>query len=193
MPKRAAFKLFNRARDFDRQTKESGKHGGAIGHTPLKVLHTIIFDFMNFKTGRLDPSIKAIADKANVCPRVVASAIGRLRDLGILDWVRRCDEGWTDGRYWRRQLTNAYCLFQVGWKGYTPPSEPPAPRKGTWGEPARMPNVIDAAIAAGREHGAKAQVQALRLGLYGVPNDDTARLNAALASLGTRIADSGKK
>src|SRR5664279_2823337 len=84
MPKKAAIKLWHRARDFDRQTKEPGKHGGTVGHNAMLVLETLIFDFVNFKTGRLDPSYKAIARAANVCERAVASAIERLRDLGIL-------------------------------------------------------------------------------------------------------------
>jgi hypothetical protein len=38
------------------------------------VLHTLIFDFMNYTTGRLDPSYAAIATKAGVCARTVATA-----------------------------------------------------------------------------------------------------------------------
>ena len=55
LPKKVAMRLWQYAREFDRQTKEKGCHGGAIGHTALQVLHSLIFDFLNFSTGRLDP------------------------------------------------------------------------------------------------------------------------------------------
>ncbi len=75
MPKRAAVKLWHRARGFDRATHEPGRHGGAVGHAALQVLHALIFDFLNHRTGRLDPSYTAIAGKAGVCVRTVASAL----------------------------------------------------------------------------------------------------------------------
>jgi hypothetical protein len=31
--------------------------------------------------------------------RTVASALQRLRELGILNWVRRCAKSWRDGRF----------------------------------------------------------------------------------------------
>ena len=72
MPKKAAVRLWHRARDFDRGTHQPGHHGGAVGHTGLAVLHALIFDFLNHRTGRLDPSYAAIAAKAGVCVRTVA-------------------------------------------------------------------------------------------------------------------------
>src|SRR4051794_36248082 len=98
LPKREALKLWHRARDFDRQTKEKGCHGGAVGHMGLQVLNTLIFDFLNYSSGRLDPSYAAIARKANVCERTVADALKRLGDLRIITWIRRCSEGWVNGR-----------------------------------------------------------------------------------------------
>ena len=43
--------------------------GGALGNSALQVLHALIFDFLNYRSGRLDPSYAAIAHKANVCER----------------------------------------------------------------------------------------------------------------------------
>ena len=111
MPKKAATQLWHRARDFDRQTKRKDHHGGAVGHAALQVLHTLIFDFLNYRSGRLDPSYAAIARKANVCERTVATALKRLRELGILNWVRRCAESWRDGRFVLEQETNAYAVL----------------------------------------------------------------------------------
>ena len=76
----------------DRQTHEPGRHGGAVGRTALAVLHSLVFDFLNHRTGRLDPSYAAIARKAGVCVRAVSDALKKLRELGLLHRIRRCVE-----------------------------------------------------------------------------------------------------
>jgi len=157
MPKKAAVKLWHRARDFDRKTRgdqAKGHHGGAIGHASLQVLHALIFDFLNFRTGRLDPGCAAIARAANVCERTVAAAIKRLRELGILNWVRRCAESWREGRFVLEQKTNAYAVLPATqWHGYRPPQDPPAPAAGTWGDHPPLPSALDQAMAARRTGG----------------------------------------
>jgi hypothetical protein len=131
MPKKAAVRLWHRARDFDRGTHQPGRHGGAVGPTALAVLHALIFDFLNFRLGRLDPSYAAIARASGVCVRTVATALQRLRELGILAWIRRCAESWRDGRFVLEQETNAYAVLpESQWRGYRPPAEPPAPAPG---------------------------------------------------------------
>ena len=102
----------------------------------------MLFDFLNHRTGRLDPSYAAIAAKAGVCVRTVATAQQRLKALGILNWVRRCAESWQDGRFVLEQETNAYAVLpERHWRGYRPPQEPPAPAQGTlpWGDPPPCP------------------------------------------------------
>ncbi len=136
LSKKAAVRLWHRARDFDRQTRRPGRHGGAVGHAALQVLHALIFDFLNYASGRLDPSYAAIARAANVSERTVASALKRLRAVGILDWSRRCswarEEG---GRFVLRQETNAYAVLPPSqWRGYRGPPEAPPPKPGTWGD-----------------------------------------------------------
>jgi hypothetical protein len=175
MPKKAAVRLWHRARDFDRGTHQPGRHGGDVGPTALAVLHALIFDFLNYRTGQLDPSYAAIARKAGVCVRTVASALKRLRELGILAWVRRCAESWRDGRFVLEQETNAYAVLpETGWRGYRAPLEAPAPAPGTWGEPMPMPSAL--ALAA-LETDLKGTVAVLASD----PKDGLAR---ALASLG---------
>ena len=148
LPKKAAVKLWHRARDFDRQTRKRECHGGAVGHTALQVLHTLIFDFLNFRSGRLDPSYAAIARKANVCERSVATAIKRLKELGILNWVRRCAEKWADGRYVLEQETNAYAVLPSSqWRGYKEPPEAQPPASGTWGDHPPLPSLLAQATA----------------------------------------------
>jgi hypothetical protein len=180
MPKKAAVRLWHRAREFDRSTHQAGRHGGAVGHTALQVLHALIFDFLNYASGRLDPSYAAIARAANVCVRTVATALKRLRELGILNWVRRCAESWRDGRFMLAQETNAYAVLPpTQWRGYRAPQEPPAaPLPGTWGDPTPMPSLLAQAALEGQQSGS------LRTKVGILESDPRNGLAAALASLG---------
>ena len=174
-PKKQAIRLWHRAREFDRGTHQPGKHGGAVGPTALAVLHSLVFDFLNFRTDRLDPSYAAIAHKAGVCVRTVATALQRLKALGILNWVRRCAESWQDGRFVLEQQTNAYAVLpESQWRGYRAPQEPPAPLPGTWGDPSPMQ---PATVLAALEGDLAGKVHVLA-------SDPRDRLAAALASLG---------
>ena len=182
MPKKDAVRLWHRARDFDRRTRHPGCHGGAVGHAALQVLHALIFDFLNYRSGRLDPSYAAIARKANVCERTVATALKRLRALGILNWVRRCAESWQDGRFTLVQDTNAYAVLPASqWRGYRPPPEAPAPAPGTWGEHPALPSLLAQAAAERQAGGTLAS--AVRI-LGSDPGDVIA---AALARLGLAV------
>jgi hypothetical protein len=182
MPKKVATRLWHRARDFDRQTHTKGKHGGALGHAALQVLHTLIFDFLNFMSGRLDPSHAAIARKANVCPRTVATALQKLRTVGILNWVRRCAEKWEGGRFMLEQETNAYAILPDSqWRGYTPPQELPAPHSDTWGATPPLPSVLEQAAAEIALGGSLRQTVSL------LDSDPSDALSLALARLGRTL------
>jgi Helix-turn-helix domain len=172
MAKKAAVRLWHRARDLDRGTHEPGRHGGSIGPTGLAVLHALIFDFLNHRTGRLDPSYAALAAKAGVCVRTVATALKRLRELGILNWVRRCAESWRDGRFVLEQETNAYAVLpESQWQGYRAPPEAPEPE---WGRAPIMPSAL---VQAAMEGDLAGKVHALA-------SDPKDGLAAALARLG---------
>ena len=182
MPKKAAVKLWHRARDYDRQTRRKDRHGGAVGHAALQVLHALIFDFLNYRSGRLDPSQAAIARKANVCERTVRNAIKRLRELGILNWVRRCAESWQDGRFCLEQETNAYAVLPASqWHGYTEPPEAQPPAPGTWGDHASLPSQLDQALTELRQGGG------MRTAIGMLDADPTDLLGAALARLGRAV------
>jgi hypothetical protein len=182
IPKKAATRLWHRARDFDRQTRRKDHHGGAVGHAALQVLHALIFDFLNYRTGQLDPSYEAIARKANVCARTVANALRRLRELGILNWLRRCTESWHDGRFVLEQETNAYAVLpETQWRGYRPPPEPSAPAPGTWGDHPSLPSQIEQAIIEQQEGGG------LRTMIGILDADPGDALAVALARLGRAV------
>ena len=179
MPKKKAVQLWHRARDFDRRTRRQGKHGGAVGHAALQVLHALIFDFLNYTSGRLDPSHAAIARKANVCERTVRNALARLKSLGILNWVRRCAESWREGRFVLEQETNAYAVLPCAqWRGYSAPPEAPPPAPGTWGDHPPVPSLLAQATAERHAGGTLRSVVGI------LDSDPGDALAAALARLG---------
>jgi DNA-binding MarR family transcriptional regulator len=108
------------AEALDRRTHQPGKHGGIIGRSGLAVLRALVTRFLDFKTGRLDPSIASIARAANVARSTAQDAIDRLEIAGILERTRRIArvrfKMWSQaaGRYVMAdrvvQQTNAYRL-----------------------------------------------------------------------------------
>src|SRR3954454_2599076 len=181
LPKKAALALWHRAREFDQQTHKAGMRGGAIGPSGLQVLHVFLFDFLNYNTGRLDPSYAAIARKANLCERTVADALKRLHSLRIITWMRRCNEQWINGRYVRKQQTNAYCILPTGWLGYQAPPEMPPLHPSSWGKAPVMPSVHEAAVIELQASGDRRSViRTLELAPAG-------GIEAALAKLGRAV------
>jgi hypothetical protein len=178
LSRKAAARLWHAARRWDRDTRQPGRHGGIIGRTALAALYALLFDFLNHKTGRLDPSLDAIAAKAGCCRRAVVDALARLRDLGLLAWRRRCEETRdAEGRFRLRQRTNAYGLLPLSqWRGYRNP-EPPPPDPATLGAPESVPEPIEAAVAEIMQGQHRAALAALEAD----PGD---RLARALAALG---------
>jgi hypothetical protein len=146
LSKKDAVKIFHHARRFERATAISRQDAfgkistqGRIGRMGILALHTLLFDFLNYKSGRLDPSIRAIAERACISVRSVYRALARLRDAGILSWVQRCSASLVDGHYTREQETNAYGLSPPGqWRGYRPPADPPPPYPDTVGAPPKL-------------------------------------------------------
>jgi Helix-turn-helix domain len=139
MTKREARQLWDHARRFERQTREPGKHGGALGRIGLDVVYALTHDFLNFRSGALYPSQATIARAANCCEKSVERALKRLKAAGLLNWLRRCEPVvQPDGGFLLRQISNAYALLPCSqWKGYKPPPPPPPPAPTCWG--ARPP------------------------------------------------------
>lgn len=182
LSKKEAARIWHKARRFDRQTHVRGKHGGVIGRTGLAVLYALLFDFLNYKTGRLDPSYDAIAAKAGVCRRTAVKIVRRLKELGIVHWQRRCrEEKDEDGRFRLAQETNAYAVLPPSqWCGFREPPEAPPPHPSTWGATAPLPDPITDAVTE-LQHG---QHGATLAALEVDPRDELA---LALAELGRAI------
>ncbi len=87
----------------------------------MAVLHCFHFDFLNYTTGRLDPSYEGIARMTGLARSTVAAAIARLKRLGIINWVRRCAKTYEGGVFTLRQETNAYAVLPPShWTQFSP-------------------------------------------------------------------------
>jgi hypothetical protein len=184
LPKKQAARIWHKARAHDRTTRTagSGKHGGALGRVALNVLYALLFDFLNFTTGQLDPSHAAIARKAGCCETAVKLALKKLKALGFLHWVRRARPVQEEGRgFLLRQETNAYAVLPPDcWHGYHDP-EPPPPEPWQWGARPPLPGALELAAIEAREGGGiRAQIAALE-------SEPGEYLAAALASLGRAV------
>lgn len=171
--------------DPERQTREPGRQDGALGRNGPAVLRALLFRFLNYRTGQLDPSYEAIADQACISPRTVARGLKSLREAGLLNWLRRCTPIIETGRCVLEQLSNAYAPLPVSqWRGYRPSfkrAPPPAPHPDTCGAHSRLPDALAAAVIARRESGPGRAV------LRELESDPTNPVAKALARLGRAL------
>jgi hypothetical protein len=174
--KKDAVKWFHKARHFERQTRQPGKQDGALGRNGLAVLHTLIFDILNYATGRLDPALETIAHKACISVSSVKRGLAKLKQWGLLHWIRRAAETRDEkGRFCLEQDTNAYGLIPPAqWLGFRDAPEPPPPEPDTWGATPPLPSVLEQATEELR-HGGDRAVQAI---LESDPQDEFAHLLA---------------
>lgn len=187
LAKKAAVQIFHRARDFERATGRTrvdayGRRStqGRLGRMGILVLHALLFDFLNYRTGRLDPSYAALAHKACVSVRSVARAVASLRAAGVLHWVRRCGGRMLDGHFTLEQETNAYGILPPSqWPGYRPAPEAPRPHGEAWGAAPPLPSALAMAAdaVAGGLH---------KAALTHLESDPGDMLAVALARLGRR-------
>ena len=187
LPKKKAIKLWHKARQFERQTRQPGKQDGLLGRNGLLVLQALIFDFLNYISGRLDPSIKAIARAAGVSERSAQRGLASLKHCGVLNWIRRAGETRDEkGRFCLEQDTNAYGLLPPSqWHGFADQGEAPAPHPSTWGATPPLPSVVGQAHEELR-HDARRTMLAV---LESDPQDELA---AALARLGRQLGVEAK-
>ncbi len=169
IPRKRATAIWNKARRLDMKTGRKGRHGGMIVRSALTVLSVMIFDFLDYASGRLDPSHAAIARKARMSERAVCKALQKLKTLGILNWLRRCHKEYGPWGVRHHQYTNGYVLSE-------PPiltkDDPPPPQPHEWGA---VPSLLDAmtqAVEAMRAGDRKTMLAALEAD----PGDELAQL-----------------
>jgi hypothetical protein len=180
--KKDATKWFHKARQFERQTRQPGKQDGALGRNGLLVFHSLIFDFLDYATGQLDPAIERIAQKAAISVSSAKRGLANLKLCGVLNWLRRAGETRDEkGRFCLEQDTNAYGLIPPSqWLGFLDFPDAPPPHPSTWGATPPLPSSVDQAADEIR-HGATRTAQAI---LDADPQDELA---AALASFGRTL------
>jgi hypothetical protein len=146
MTKKAARQIMDDLLRWERQTRAPGHQDGVIGRNGLAVARALLFKFMNWQTGRCDPSIAAIGDAACISPKSAERGLAKLKAAGAVNWLRRCvGEVGPFGGFLMRQVSSAYSVLPSSqWRGYgasqaTPKAPcgapiPPGPEPGTWGD-----------------------------------------------------------
>ena len=96
------------AQSYDRKHKQKGQRNGPLGSIGIDVLREL-YRMVDYRTGRLDPSIATICDRTRRSKQAVVDAMQRLQEHGFLVRVRRAEaiEGVHRGPQ-VRQITNAY-------------------------------------------------------------------------------------
>lgn len=177
--KKDAAKLYREAQAFERVTRQPGKQEGALGRSALAVLNVLLFDFLSDPRGHCEPAKETLARRACMSISTVGRALVKLKAARVLGWTRQCvaEAGALGGVVWK-QLTNAYYLSPVSqWLGHRPKPPAPPPEPGTWGDPVRVPSILEQASAATNSREA---IMALEL-------DPCDRLAAVLARLGRTL------
>ena len=179
-----ARQLYRRAGDFEAQTRQAGRQDGTLGRNGMMILDALLFGFLNYRTGQLDPSYEAIASKARMSVRSVARGLQALYRAGVLHWQRRCSKQEDEsGAFLLKQESNAYAVCPPSqWRGYQGKPEAPPPDAGTWGD---HPPIERGTVSAGTFDAAYERMELDALASGGDA------LAAALARLG-RALEGGK-
>jgi hypothetical protein len=95
------------AQSYDREHKQKGQRNGPLGSIGIEVLREL-YRMVDYRTGRLDPSIETIRKRLVRSKQAVHDAMERLQEHGFLVKVRRAEaiEGVHRGPQ-VRQITNA--------------------------------------------------------------------------------------
>ncbi|MET4692134.1 replication protein A [Sinorhizobium fredii] len=116
------------ARRYELTCREPGSRNGPLGGVAIEVLE-LFANLVNFRTGRLDPSIDFLMLKLRRSRDAIVRALKALRSHGFLDWLRRYVPTGNEGRGPQvQQTSNAYRLSLpararqfLGRFGITPP------------------------------------------------------------------------
>lgn len=116
------------ARRYELACRQPGTRNGPLGGVAIEVLE-LFANLVNFRTGRLDPSIDFLMLKLRRSRDAIVRALKALRSHGFLDWLRRYVPTGNEGRGPQvHQTSNAYRLSLpararqfLGRFGVTPP------------------------------------------------------------------------
>ena len=98
------------ARRFELAGKQKGQRNGPLGSVAIEVLE-LFANLVDFRTGRLEPSLDWIMGKLRRSRAAVVTALKALRTHGFLDWLRRYEPTGNEGRGPQvQQASNAYRL-----------------------------------------------------------------------------------
>lgn len=116
---REAQEIMRQARAIERgtyATREKGQHGGVIGKSALRVLEVMLFVLWPICRRGMFPSVAHIADKAQLSPRTVHTALSVLKLMGFVTAIRRMKRVASALGQRQEQDTNAYTLhLPKGW------------------------------------------------------------------------------
>ena len=154
---------------------KKGERSGPLGSVALDVLRLFV-NLIDFRTGRLEPSITTIMDRLGRSRDTIVRALKNLRAHGFLDWLRRYEPTGNDGRGPQvQQASNAYRL-----------SLPEKARQflGRFGKAPPPPD----------DHSAPQEARAAELETYrkALPLDELALFEAGDNPLGRALAALGK-
>ena len=168
-------KVLLAAKKYDLAGRRKGERTGPLGSVAIEVLEYFV-NLVDFRTGRLEPSLVTIMGKLRRSRDAVVRALKALRTHGFLDWLRRYEPTGNEGRGPRvQQASNAYRLS--------------LPQKALrlLGRFAKTPPPPD-------DHAAAQAARAAELDAYGkaLPLDERALLDAGDTPVGRALAALGK-
>ena len=103
-------KILLAAKRYELAERQKGERAGPLGSVAIEVLEYFV-NLVDFRTGRLEPSIATIMEKVRRSRDAVVTALKALRTHGFLDWLRRYEPTGNEGRGPQvQQASNAYRL-----------------------------------------------------------------------------------
>lgn len=98
------------ARRYELAGRQPGARNGPLGGVAIELLE-LFANLVDFRTGRLDPSIDTLMLKLRRSRDAIVRALKALRAHGFLDWLRRYEPTGNEGRGPQvQQTSNAYRL-----------------------------------------------------------------------------------
>lgn len=103
-------KVLLAAKRYERTERRKGERTGPLGSVAIEILEFFV-NLVDFRTGRLEPSIDTIMSKVRRSRDAVVRALKALRVHGFLDWLRRYEPTGNKGQGPQvKQASNAYRL-----------------------------------------------------------------------------------